>query len=128
MLASSPLQPHATATIVACGSFADQFDPSRRKRIDELHQRIDVPAHDPAAGFHALDRGQRKSRALGKFTLIDVQQCPSGPHLGSSYHVSDIKIDALNMAIQVYRVEERMTSRTSLGIRAQARNSRQASP
>ena len=89
---------------VACGSFADQFDPSSCKRIDELHQRIDVPANNPAAGFHALDRGQRKSRALGEFTLIDVQQRPRGPHLGSSYHVSDIIIDALNMVIQAYPI------------------------
>src|SRR4051812_14665134 len=57
----SPFQPHATTTIVAGGAFRDQFDPGGRKRIDEFHQRIDVPAHDPAARFHALDRRQRKS-------------------------------------------------------------------
>src|SRR3954465_10235240 len=57
----SPFQPHATTTIVAGGAFRDQFDPGGRKRIDELHQRIDVPAHDPAARFHALDRWQRQS-------------------------------------------------------------------
>jgi hypothetical protein len=86
---------------VARGAFADQFDPSGRKRIDKLHQRIDIPAHDSAARFHALDRGQRESRALGELALIDIQQRPRGPHLGSSYHVSDIRIDTFYIVIQI---------------------------
>jgi hypothetical protein len=31
--------------------------------------------------------------------LIDVQQRPRGPHLRSSYHVSDIRIDVTYIGI-----------------------------
>src|SRR6266481_2247997 len=60
ILCPSPLQPHATPTIVTDRPFADQFDARGRERVDELHQRIDISANDPVARFHALDRGQRE--------------------------------------------------------------------
>src|SRR5262249_24038799 len=59
----------------------------------------DIAPDDPLARFHALDRGQRETRALGEFALIDLQQRPCGPHLRSSYHVLDIRIDILYIAI-----------------------------
>src|SRR5215471_17519622 len=95
----SPLQPHTASTGVTDCAFADQFDARGRKRVDELHQRVDIAPDDPLARFHALDRGQRETRALGEFALIDLQQRPCGPHLRSSYHVLDIRIDILYIAI-----------------------------
>jgi hypothetical protein len=95
----SPLQPHTTPTGVTDRSFPDQFDACGRKRIDELHQRVDISPDDPLARFHALDRGQRETRALGEFALIDLEQRPCGPHLSSGYHVLDIRIDILYIAI-----------------------------
>src|SRR5262249_47901774 len=79
--------------------FPDQFDARSRERIDEFHQRVDISPDDPLARFHALDRGQRETRALGEFALIDLQQRPCGPHLRSSYHVLDIRIDILYISI-----------------------------
>jgi hypothetical protein len=95
----SPLQPHTTPTGVTDRSFPDQFDACGRKRIDELHQRVDISPDDPLARFHALDRGQRETRALGEFALIDLEQRPRGPHLSSSYHVLDIRIDVPRLLI-----------------------------
>src|SRR5262245_6650133 len=95
----SPLQPHAAAPGLADGSLADQLNPRRRERIDELHQGIDVAADHPFARFHALDRGQRKPRALGEVALVDFQPRPRGPHLGTSNHASDIGIVILYIAI-----------------------------
>src|SRR5215475_3356544 len=88
----SPLQPHAAAPSLADGSLADQLNPRRRERVDELHQGIDVAADHPFARFHALDRGQRKPRTLGEVALVNFQERPRGPHLGTGYHVSDIRI------------------------------------
>jgi hypothetical protein len=31
--------------------------------------------------------------------LIDLQQCPRGPHLSTSYHVLDIRMDIPYIAI-----------------------------
>src|SRR5262245_17690590 len=95
----SPLQPHAAPPAVADGSLADQLNPGRRERVHELHQGIDVAADHAFARFHALDRGQRKPRALGEVALVDFQQCPRGPHLRTSYHISDIRIAILYIAI-----------------------------
>src|SRR5215813_11932565 len=75
----SPLQPHAAPTGVTDRAFPDQLDARSRKRIDELHQRVDISPDDPLARFHALDRGQRETRALGEFALINLQQRPRGP-------------------------------------------------
>jgi hypothetical protein len=99
ILCLSPLQPHTTPTGVTDRSFPDQFDACGRKRIDELHQRVDISPDDPLARFHALDRGQRETRALGEFALVDLQQRPRGPHLSPGYHVLAIRIDILYMAI-----------------------------
>src|SRR5215472_6285340 len=66
----SPVRP----TGAADRAFPDQFDARGRKRIDELHQRVDISPDDSLARFHALDRGQRETRALGEFALIDLQQ------------------------------------------------------
>src|SRR5215471_5282978 len=95
----SPLQPHATSTGVTDRAFPDQFDARNRKRVDELHQRVDISPDDPFARFHALDRGQRETRALGEFALIDLQQRPRGPHLRPCYHVLDMRIDSLPISI-----------------------------
>src|SRR6516225_4145423 len=95
----SPLQPHATSTGVTDRAFADQFDARGRKRVDKLHQRIDISPDNPLARLHALDRGQRETRALGEFALIDLQQRACGPHLSSGYHVLDIRIDISYIAI-----------------------------
>jgi hypothetical protein len=95
----SPLQPHTTPTGVTDRSFPDQFDACGRKRIDELHQRVDISPDDPLARFHALDRGQRETGALGEFALIDLEQRPRSPHLSSSYHVLDIRIDGPRILI-----------------------------
>src|SRR6516162_16654 len=95
----SPLQPHTTPAGVTDRAFADQFDARGRKRVDELHQRVDISPDDPLARFHALDGGQRKTRALGEFALIDLQQRACSPHLRSSYHVLDIRIDVLYIVI-----------------------------
>jgi hypothetical protein len=99
ILCPSPLQPHAAPTGVTDRSFPDQFDARGRKRIDELHQRVDISPDDPLARFHALDRGERETGALGEFALIDLQQRPCGPHLSSGYHVLDIRIDIPYIAI-----------------------------
>jgi hypothetical protein len=93
ILCLSPLQPHTTPTGVTDCPFPDQFDARRRKRVDEFHQRVDISPDDPVARFHALDRGQRETRALGELALIDPQKRPGGPHLSSSNHVLDIRID-----------------------------------
>src|SRR5260221_4386404 len=71
ILCPSPLQPHATPTIVTDRPFADQFDARSRKRINKLHQRIDIASDDPVTRFHALDRRQRETRAVGELALID---------------------------------------------------------
>src|SRR5215831_4072909 len=99
ILCPSPLQPHAAPTGVTDRAFPDQFDARRRKRIDELHQRVDISPDDPLARFHALDRGQRETGALGEFALIDLQQRPRGPHLRPCYHVLDMRIDSLPISI-----------------------------
>jgi hypothetical protein len=95
----SPLQPHTAPTGVTDRSFPDQLDARSRKRIDELHQRVDISPDDSLARFHALDRGQRETGALGEFALIDLQQRPGRPHLSSGYHVLDIRIDIPYIAI-----------------------------
>jgi hypothetical protein len=84
---------------VADGALADQFDARRRQCVDELHQRIDISPDDSLARFHALDGGQRETRALGEIALVDLEQRPRGPHLSTSYHVSDIRIDIIHIAI-----------------------------
>src|SRR6516164_8647176 len=97
--ASAAVAMSTASTGVTDYAFADQFDARGRQRIDELHQRVDSAPDDPLARFHALDRGQRETRALGEFALIDLQQRPCGPHLRSSYHVLDIKIDGPRLLI-----------------------------
>src|SRR5258708_17501960 len=81
----SPLQPHTTPTGVTDRAFPDQFDACGRKRIDELHHRVDISPDDPLARFHALDRGQRETRALGEVAWIDLEQRPHAPRSRSSY-------------------------------------------
>src|SRR5262249_2225711 len=97
--APSPLQPHTAPAGVTDRPFPDQLDARSRERIDEFHQRVDISPDDPPPRFHALDRGQGETRALGEFALIDLQQRPCGPHLRSSYHVLDIRIDILYISI-----------------------------
>src|SRR5262245_55864178 len=54
-LRAHPFEPHAAPAAGTCRAFADQLDPGGRQRLDELHQRIDVPSDHPVARFHALD-------------------------------------------------------------------------
>ena len=50
---------HAAPTLTADRTFRDELDARLSQRLDELHQRIDVPAHYAGAAFHALDGGHR---------------------------------------------------------------------
>src|SRR5215470_4185094 len=81
-------QPHASPAAWAHGALADQLNAGGAKRIDELHQRIDIAADDAVARFHALDGRQRQARALGQRLLVDAQQGPGRPHLSASNHAS----------------------------------------
>src|SRR5262249_34334158 len=99
ILCPLPLQPHTTSTAVTDCAFPDQFDASGCKRVDKLHQRVDISPDHPLARFHALDGRQRETRALGQLALIDLQQRPRGPHLRSSYHVLDIRINCPRISI-----------------------------
>src|SRR6476620_8236756 len=69
--APSPLHPYATPTAVARGSFADQFNSRGDKRLDQLHQRIDIAAHDATAGLLAA-KGPSAGRAR-------ADQSPAAP-------------------------------------------------
>src|SRR5215470_13466411 len=95
----SALQSHATPAALTCRALADELDARDGKGLDQLHQRVDVAADDAVARFHALDGGQRETRAPGKLALIEPQERPRRPHLGASYHVSNIRIDRLSIPI-----------------------------
>ena len=71
-------------------ALTDQLDAVGGERVDQLHQRVDVAAHDAVAGFHALDRWQREPRALRQFALVDAEQGARGPDLGGRNHGTSI--------------------------------------
>src|SRR4051812_43735018 len=92
---SSPLEPNPAPAIPALRPLSDQFDAGRVERRDELHQRIDISADHPFAGFHPLDRRHREAGQLRQLSLIEAGQSASRSELGSSNHASNIIFAAL---------------------------------
>jgi len=82
MLAES----HAAASSHTRHARIDQLDARILKRGNQLHERIDVAADHTVAGFHALDRRNRKVCQIGRLPLIDVQERAGGPELIGSNH------------------------------------------
>src|SRR4051794_2276591 len=62
-------EPYSSSAAAAGRSFADEFDAACRKRIDQLHQRVDITTHDTAGCLHALDCWKRQARAERKSAL-----------------------------------------------------------
>src|SRR3990170_168462 len=70
-MSRSSLQPHAAACALACRSLADQFDAGSVKRLDQLHERVDIAADHPVARFHPLNGGERQPGHLGQLALVN---------------------------------------------------------
>jgi hypothetical protein len=86
----SSLESNAAPAGRTCGTGTDQRNAGLVERVDQLHQRFDVAAHDVIARLHALDRRQRQAGELGECALVDSEQSPSRPHLCCRYHAKNI--------------------------------------
>jgi hypothetical protein len=64
----------------------DQFDPGILQCRNQFHQRIDVPADNSVACFHALNGGHGKARQIGGLPLVYVQERAGGPELVGRNH------------------------------------------
>jgi hypothetical protein len=64
----------------------DQFDPGILQCRNQFHQRIDVPADNSVACFHALNGGHGKIRQIRRLPLIYVQERTGGPELVGRNH------------------------------------------
>jgi hypothetical protein len=62
----------ASTTGRALSSRIDQFDPGILQCRNQFHQRIDVPADNSVAGFHALNGRYRKIRQVGRLPLVYI--------------------------------------------------------
>jgi hypothetical protein len=80
------LQPYPAAARAAGGTFADQLDPCGVEGRDQLHQRVDVAAHDVVARFHPLDGRHRQARESGQLALVDAEQGAGRAHLRRGDH------------------------------------------
>ncbi len=65
-------EPHTASAAGGGRAFADQLDAIGRKRIDQLHQRVDIAAHDAVARFHALNGWQRQAGNLRQLALVEA--------------------------------------------------------
>jgi hypothetical protein len=74
-------QSHASASARTRNARIDQLDPGTLECCNQLHQRIDVSPDHTVAGFHALNRRNRKVCLFGHLPLIDIQKRTSGPEL-----------------------------------------------
>ena len=72
--------------------------PAVLQRADELHQRVDIAAHDAVACLHALDGRQGQAGQSGQPTLVDPQHRACGPHLPRSDHIwrMDLDVSVIN--------------------------------
>src|SRR6185437_2573373 len=70
-------QTHAAPAARTARALADQLDPGGAQRIHQLHQRIDIAAHDAIARLHALNGRHRQAGDLGKAALVDAEQSAS---------------------------------------------------
>jgi hypothetical protein len=77
---------NASTTGWASNTRIDQFDPRILQCGNQLHQRIDVPADDAVARFHALDGRNWKICKVGSLSLINVQERTGGPELVGRNH------------------------------------------
>src|SRR6185437_11249209 len=84
------LQPHAATAAGTGRALADQFDPSRAERTHQLHQGIDIAAHNTVARLHALDRRHGQTGNLSQPPLVDAEQCTRRPHLPRRNHKLNI--------------------------------------
>src|SRR6476620_10137095 len=79
-------EPYSASSAAAGGALGDQLDAVRGKRADQLHQRVDIAAHDTTGCLHALDRRERQAAAAGELALIDAEQGARGSHLSGGDH------------------------------------------
>jgi hypothetical protein len=80
------LETDASTTGRTLPSRIDQFDPGILQCRNQFHQRIDVPADNTVACFHALNGGHGKVRQICRLPLIYVQERTGGPELVGRNH------------------------------------------
>src|SRR5262245_39252869 len=68
------LEPDAAASALACRALGDELEAGLVECSYELHEGIDVSAHDVRARLHALNGRQRKTGEVSELPLIDIQQ------------------------------------------------------
>jgi hypothetical protein len=64
----------------------DQFDPGILQCRNQFHQRIDVPADNSVACFHALNGRYGKISQVGRLPLVYIQERAGGPKLVGRDH------------------------------------------
>jgi len=64
----------------------NQFDPGVLECGNQFHQRIDVPADNSVACFHALNCGDGKIRHVGCLPLVYIQERAGGSKLVGRDH------------------------------------------
>ena len=76
-----PFKPNTSPSGLTRRTFVDEFDSSSFKGGDQFHQRINIPANNAIAGFHPLDRRNRKTGESGSLSLVNIQQRSRGSKL-----------------------------------------------
>tara|TARA_B100000614_G_scaffold224301_1_gene213093 strand:- start:255 stop:587 length:333 start_codon:yes stop_codon:yes gene_type:complete len=89
------LQSNAAPSALTDRPFADQLDPGRIERTNQLRQRVDIASDDAVAAFHPLNRRNGQTRQSGKLPLVDTEKGSRGTKLRGCNHEEAITYDGL---------------------------------